>query len=66
MDLGLKNKVALVLASSNGLGRAIAVSLGREGALVAVTGRNAAEIEKTVGEITAVGGKAYGMVWDQK
>lgn len=64
MDLGLKNKVALVLASSNGLGRAIAVSLGREGALVAVTGRNAAEIEKTVGEITAVGGKAYGMVWD--
>ena len=38
MDLGLKNKVALVLASSNGLGRAISVSLGREGALVAVTG----------------------------
>ena len=64
MDLGIKNKVALVLASSNGLGRAIANSLGREGVLVAVTGRNAAEIENTVSQIKSQGGKAYGVVWN--
>lgn len=64
MDLGLKNKVALVLASSNGLGRAIAVSLGREGASVAVTGRNAEEIENTVSQIQSSGGRAVGLQWD--
>lgn len=64
MDLGLKNKVALVLASSNGLGRAIAISLGREGASVAVTGRNAEEIENTVSQIQSSGGRAVGLQWD--
>jgi 3-oxoacyl-[acyl-carrier protein] reductase len=32
MDLGIANKVALVAASSKGLGRAVAAELGREGA----------------------------------
>jgi 3-oxoacyl-[acyl-carrier protein] reductase len=31
MDLGIKNKVALVTASSRGLGKAIAFQLSREG-----------------------------------
>jgi NAD(P)-dependent dehydrogenase (short-subunit alcohol dehydrogenase family) len=40
MDLGIKGKVALVLASSRGLGQAMAVSLAKEGVKVAVTGRS--------------------------
>jgi len=46
MDLGIKGKVALVLASSRGLGQAMAVSLAREGVKVAVTGRNPEGLKK--------------------
>lgn len=41
MDLGLTGRNALVLASTGGLGRAMAEALGREGANVVVTGRRA-------------------------
>lgn len=64
MDFGLKNKVALVLASSNGLGRAIAISLSKEGAIVAVTGRNNEEIQNTVAQIKSSGGSAIGLEWN--
>jgi 3-oxoacyl-[acyl-carrier protein] reductase len=40
MDLGLQGKVALVTASSQGMGRATALSLAREGAKVAICARN--------------------------
>ncbi len=50
MDLGLKDKVALVTAASRGLGKAAAWSLAQEGASVAVCSRSA-EIEKTAEEI---------------
>lgn len=39
MDLGLKGRVALVLASTSGLGLATARALAAEGARVAITGR---------------------------
>jgi 3-oxoacyl-[acyl-carrier protein] reductase len=39
MDLGLKNKVAFVAASSQGLGKAVALELAREGARVIINGR---------------------------
>jgi 3-oxoacyl-[acyl-carrier protein] reductase len=46
MDLGLAGKVALVAASSRGLGRAIALALGREGCAVALTARSAEALEQ--------------------
>ncbi len=46
MDLGLKGKVALVAAASQGIGRATARALAREGCLVAICARNAAPLKE--------------------
>ncbi|HTJ62353.1 MAG TPA: SDR family oxidoreductase [Alphaproteobacteria bacterium] len=51
MDLGVGGKVALVCASSHGLGFATASRLAREGASVVVTGRDAAAVSAAVKEI---------------
>ncbi|MBS1533422.1 MAG: SDR family oxidoreductase [Bacteroidetes bacterium] len=51
MDLKLKDKVALVLAASKGLGRASALALSAEGAKVAICSRNEDELKKTAAEI---------------
>lgn len=51
MDLKLNNKVALVLASSKGLGKAIATSLAAEGARVIISSRNLQELTQTAQEI---------------
>lgn len=40
MDMGLKDRVALVAASSQGLGKAVAMGLAREGAKLALCSRN--------------------------
>ncbi len=64
MDLGIKDKVALVLASSKGLGRAIACSLAKEGAKVVLTGRSESLLNETAEEIRANGGFAYVLPWD--
>jgi 3-oxoacyl-[acyl-carrier protein] reductase len=53
MDLGLAGKVAIVAASSKGLGRATATCLAREGALVTVNGRKPEELAVTAAEIRA-------------
>ncbi len=45
MDLGLKDRVALVAASSQGLGKAVAFGLAREGAKVAMCSRNLKAVE---------------------
>jgi 3-oxoacyl-[acyl-carrier protein] reductase len=47
VDLELKGKVAIVAASSKGLGRATAMTFAREGALVTINCRNAAALAKT-------------------
>jgi len=45
MDLGLRDKVAVVLASTSGLGLAVARALVEEGACVALSGRDPARLE---------------------
>lgn len=51
MDLGLKGKVALVLAASKGLGRASAAALAAEGARVVIGARHGDVLEETARQI---------------
>ncbi len=51
MELGLKNKVAFVAASSQGLGKSVALELAQEGANIIICGRNKQQLEKTKEEI---------------
>src|SRR6266481_4457231 len=51
MDLGLKDRVALVAASSQGLGKAVAMGLAREGARLALCARTEATLETAAQEI---------------
>src|SRR5215471_3760202 len=51
MDLGLKDRVALVAASSQGLGKAVALGLAREGARLALCARTAATLDAAAEEI---------------
>ena len=47
MDLGLKDKVALVAGGSEGIGAAVAEVLTEEGAKVAICGRTLASLKET-------------------
>jgi len=51
MDLDLKNRVALVTASSKGLGKAIAWALAKEGTKLVICARNKEVLEKTADDI---------------
>ena len=51
MDLGLKNRVAVVTASSAGLGRAVAEALAMEGARLAICSRDEGRINETAAAI---------------
>ena len=53
MNLGLENRVALVMGASRGIGRAIAALLASEGARVAIASRSRESIEATAEEIGA-------------
>ena len=54
MDLGIQNKVALVLASSKGLGKAVAIELAKEGARVIICGTDAVALAATEAEIKII------------
>ena len=54
MELGLTGKVALITASSKGLGRACAEALAREGARVVINGRRPEELARAAQEIRQV------------
>jgi 3-oxoacyl-[acyl-carrier protein] reductase len=58
LSVNLSGQVALVTGASRGLGRAIAVALGRAGARVACVARTRQKLDETVDEINAAGGAA--------
>ena len=57
MDMGLENKVAVVTASSSGLGKASALGLANEGARVVITGRDKQRLENARAMIAEESGK---------
>ena len=54
----LKDKVAIVTGAARGIGQAIALRFGQEGARIAVVDMREAEGQETVGLIEAAGGQA--------
>jgi 3-oxoacyl-[acyl-carrier protein] reductase len=64
MELGLKDKVALVTGSSRGIGRGIAEALAAEGCDVMLTGRDEKALEETASAIRAKGRRAASSTLD--
>ena len=58
------NKVVIVTGAAHGIGRAIALRFGSEGAQVVVNDVNTAGVESTVSEISAQGGLAVAGIAD--
>lgn len=55
MDLGLEGRVAVVSASSKGLGRASAEALGAEGVRLVISARGAETLSETAGSLRSQG-----------
>jgi len=64
MDLGLKGKVAVITGSTEGIGRATAFKFAQEGAKVAICGRRAEAVAKTVDELKKAGADVFGIAAD--
>ncbi len=60
----LTNRVAIITGSSSGIGKAIALRFGAEGAKVIVTARRMALCEQTVEQIAKAGGEAWAIQTD--
>ncbi len=64
MDLGLRDKVAVITGGSVGIGLAVAKGLAAEGAHVVIAARDAGRIEAARLEIEAAGGRALAVSCD--
>src|SRR5574337_1176937 len=65
LDLGLTGKIAIITGGSDGLGRAAAERLAREGARVAICARRKDHLERAADEIrTATGGDVLAQTCD--
>lgn len=51
MDLGIGGRMAVVCASSRGLGKACALALAQEGCEILINGRNAETLAQTAQDI---------------
>jgi 3-oxoacyl-[acyl-carrier protein] reductase len=60
----LHGQIALVTGASQGLGQAVAIRLGENGAKVLCVARNEQKLAETVGAIQAAGGEAVAMACD--
>lgn len=64
MELGLKNRVAMVAAASKGLGRAVAESLAREGCRLSICSRSTDNLDGARHTIEAGGGEVLAVACD--
>jgi 3-oxoacyl-[acyl-carrier protein] reductase len=64
MDLGIRERVAIVTGGARSLGRADALALAGEGCAVAIVDLNAEGADETAGEIEKAGGRARGYACD--
>src|SRR6188474_3051777 len=60
----LENKVALVTGAARGIGKAISLTLAREGADIVANALNAPNLEVLAGEIQALGRKSATVTGD--
>jgi NAD(P)-dependent dehydrogenase (short-subunit alcohol dehydrogenase family) len=60
----LKGKISVITGGGTGIGRAIALAFGREGAKVAVLGRTQAALDAVVAELAGLGAQGLAVVCD--